>query len=132
MVDLNELVVGDTISFTSINPTDNVLWQGTITGICSYDIVQNMRDDLVPYYRAVKKVLHTMEPIDKLQYFTIRYTQGEKIGRLIMAKDWIEPSSIQKIILNEYFDIRIYDLPKDQAQTIVNLLQANGFKNSLV
>ena len=132
MLDVNDLAVGDTISFTSINPTDNVLWQGTITGICSYDIVQNMRDDLVPYYRAVKKVLHTMEPIDKLQYFTIRYNQGEKVGRLIMAKDWIEPSSIQRIILNEYFDIRIYDLPKEDAQTILNLLQAHGFKNSLV
>ena len=132
IVDLDTLVVGDTISFTSVNPTDNVLWQGTIEGICGYSVVQNMRTDLLPYYRAVKKILHEMSLIENLTYFVIRYKQGDKIGQLIMAKDWIEPTSVQKIEIDKMFDVRIYDLSSDQAQEVINLLKANNFKAALV
>ncbi len=132
IVELDSLQVGDTITFRSVNPLDNVLWQGTITGICSYDIVQNLRGDLLPYYREVKKIIHTMLPVDQLTYFTLKYTQGDKSGILVMAKDWIEPSSVQKIVINNYFDIRIYDLDEAQAQTILDLLTANNFKSALV
>ena len=132
ILNLDTLEVGDTISFRSINPLDNVLWQGTITGICSYDIVQNLRDDLLPYYREVKKTLHDMLPIDQLTYFTLKYFQGDKVGRLVIAKDWIEPSSVQKIDITNHFDIRIYDLDSVQAQTILELLTANNIKAALV
>lgn len=132
IINLDTLEVGDTISFRSVNSLDNVLWQGTITGICSYDIVQNLRDDLLPYYREVKKTIHDMLPIDQLTYFTLKYFQGDKVGRLVMAKDWIEPSSVQKIDITNYFDIRIYDLDSAQAQTILELLTSNNFKAALV
>ncbi len=132
ILNLDTLEVGDTISFRSVNPLDNVLWQGTITGICSYDIVQNLRDDLLPYYREVKKTIHDMLPIDQLTYFTLKYFQGDKVGRLVMAKDWIEPSSVKKIDITNYFDIRIYDLDSAQAQTILELLTSNNFKAALV
>lgn len=132
IVNLDTLEVGDTISFRSVNQLDNVLWQGTITGICSYDIVQNLREDLLPYYREVKKVVHTMAPVEQLTYFTLKYKQGDKTGRLVMAKDWIEPTSVQKIVINNYFDIRIYDLDAAQAQTILDLLTSNNFKSALV
>ena len=132
IVNLDTLEVGDVISFRSVNQLDNVLWQGTITGICSYDIVQNLREDLLPYYREVKKVIHDMAPVEQLTYFTLKYRQGEKTGRLVMAKDWIEPTSVQKIVINNHFDIRIYDLDSTQAQTILDLLTSNNFKSALV
>ena len=132
MVDLDTLVVGDTISFKSINPQDNVLWQGILTGICAYSVVQNMRTDLVPYYRAVKKLLPTMEPIEELTFFTFKIYQDGKSSTLIMAKVWIEPTSVQKIEINKMFDVRIYDLDAANATTVLNLLTANGFKVGLV
>lgn len=132
IIDLNTLAVGDTISFSSINPNDNVLWQGTIIGICGWAVVEHMQSDLLPYYRAVKKVLPEMDILDNLKFFVIRYSQGEKSGKLVMAQDWIEPSSVQKIDINQIFDIRIYDLPKDQIQTILDLLKSNSIKCAAV
>lgn len=132
IINLNTLAVGDTIAFRSANPLDNVQWQATITGICSYDVVQNLREDMLPYYREVKKVIPTMNPIDQLTYFAMKYFQDGKVARLVMAMDWIEPSSVQKIELNSYFDIRIYDLSDDHAQIILDLLAANNFKAAKV
>lgn len=132
MVDLDTLVVGDTISFKSVNPTDNVLWEGMITGICAYSVVANMQTDLIPYYQAVKKVSSTQLPIDELTFFTLKIMQNGKASTLVMAKAWIEPTSVQKIEIDKSFDIRIYDLDATNSTTIINLLVSNGFKVGLV
>lgn len=132
IVNIDDLKVGDVISFTSRNPMDNVLWQGTITGICAYNVVQHLRNDLVPYYQETKKVLHDLEPVDKLEYLVLSINQEGAVSTLVMAKDWIEPTSVIKIEISKKFDIRIYDLDTEQAQTVLDLLRANGFKSALV
>lgn len=133
IVDLDTLSVGDTITFRSINPLDNVLWNGTIVGVGTFDVVANMQRDLVPYYQEVKKVKSSMDPIDKLTFFILNIYQDGKSSKLIMAKEWILESSVQKIVVNSYFDIRIYDIESDSnAETILTLLRANGFKAGLV
>ena len=73
-----------------------------------------------------------MEPIEELTFFTFKIYQDGQSRTLIMAKVWIEPTSVQKIEINKRFDVRIYDLDAANATTVLNLLTANGFKVGLV
>ena len=126
-VDLDTLKAGDTILFRSKNTIDNVQWTCKINGICQYSVVRNMSTDLLPYYQAVKQVVPIMEPLENLTYFILEYYQDGKTSTMILAKEWIEPTSVSLISINSYIDFRIFDIDTSDITTVLNLLKANGF-----
>lgn len=128
IIDVNSVVVGDIIAYKSRNPHDNVSWQGTVVGIASWQVVQNMQSDLLPYYQEVKKVHHAMDPISELQFFILAIRQGERTATQIVAKEWIEPTSLVKLELSNYIDVRIFERPQEETQTILDLLAAHGYR----
>ena len=109
ILDIKSIEIGTDISFKTINPLDNTLYEGKMIGKGNYDIVKNLYD-ILPYYQAVKKNNRTMDPIDKLEYFIIDYTQDGKHAKFVCAYDWVESSTLKIIDLDYYFDIRIYNV----------------------
>ena len=127
IVDLDSLKTDQTISFKTWDPNDGVTWVGKILGIGSYTLMSGQAD-LMPTYRAIKKVRPTMDPIDKLSYLMLQITQGDKTARKVVAKEWLQQDSVQIINTATYFDVRIYDLDSSQEQTVLDLLSSHGIK----
>ena len=126
IVDINSIEIGTQISFKTINPTDNNVYEGTVVGFGTYSVAKNSMD-ILPYYQAVKKGQPNMAPIDQLQYFILEYLQEGSVGIFVCAKEWVERSTLQIISLQEYFDIRIYNRPQSEVTTVLTLLQSHGY-----
>lgn len=131
LVDPYSLTIGQTVSFNSVHPNDNVLYNGIIDGIVKYSIAKGY-DDLLPYYRIVKKTLTSMAPIDELTYMILIQSQEDLKKCVVMALEWIEPSSLKIIEKTNSFDIRIYERPRSEANTIIKLLNDHEYKCALV
>ena len=131
ILDIKSIEIGTDISFKTINPLDNTLYEGKMIGKGNYDIVKNLYD-ILPYYQAVKKNNRTMDPIDKLEYFIIDYTQDGKHAKFVCAYDWVESSTLKIIDLDYYFDIRIYNVGEQEKDRVIKLLESNQISCSLI
>lgn len=121
---IDDVNIGDTISFKTKHPTDSNTYQGTVVGIGMYDTVKNIAD-LVPYYQRVRTKVE-LDPIEDLIYFVIQYQQDGKTTKSVFAKDYVE--NLEFIEIDKQFDIRIYDRIYDDVATAVELLRAHGFR----
>lgn len=126
LVDINSLQLNQQISFKTQHMSDNTVYEGIIVGFYTYDVAKTYYD-LVPYYQVVKKSLPNIAPIETLTYFMLQYTQGDKKAIFVCAKEWVLLSSLKIIELNQKFDIRIYNQPETEVQTILELLQSHGY-----
>ena len=124
MKTVDDIKIGKTISFKSKHPTDSNTYQGKVIGIGTYDTVKNLAD-LVPYYQRVATKVD-LPPMEDLEYIVIQYSQDGKVTKSVFAKDYLD--ELEFIELDTVFDIRIYDRPYDDANKIVELLKANGFR----
>ena len=116
--------IGDIVSFTTKHPTDNNIYQGTITGIGMYDTAKNIAD-LVPYYQRVRTEID-LDPIEDLIYFVIQYTQDGKVTKSVFANDYVK--DLEFVEIDKQYDIRIYDKCYEDVITAVELLKAKGYR----
>jgi hypothetical protein len=128
IVSVDDIKVGDTISYQTKNPHDAVTYQGKVTGICAWGVVQNLQGDLIPYYQSIKNEYRDMAPIEELEFFVLSVFQNNRTSTRVVAKEWIIPSSLIKLELANYLDFRIYDRTSDEAQEILNLLKSHGYQ----
>ena len=103
IISIDELKIGQTISFKTYNQYDNVEWRGIIVGFGTYSLVQKL-EDLLPYYQNVKKTQSNMADISELSY--IIFDMYENISddiknKRIFAKEWIDQSTLKLIDTNE-------------------------------
>ena len=128
ILSINELEIGQTISFKSISTYDTVEWRAKIIAFSDYELVKNLQD-VLPYYQNVKKTNAGMLPIDKLSYMVLTVYENDLniSNRRVFAKEWIDPSSLKLINLSNYIDVRIFDIEETKIQIILDLIFSNGY-----
>ena len=127
MVDLTTLIPGQVISFLSKETFDQITHVGTVEAIGKFSMTTKY-GDIVSRYQGMRKQDPTQAPMADLTYFVIRFEQNGLVEFFIIARDWIEPSSVVILDIHQFFDIRILNrLPEIDAQTVLDLLREAGF-----
>lgn len=128
LVDLNSLQINQRISFTTKEPYDTVTRQGTIVSISNYEQVKTYVEDILPRFKAMEKKDPESPVLDELTFFVMKVLQGDKQATYVIAKEWIEPSSVIILDSTRYHSVRIYEVDDSKLQDALDLLRAHGFK----
>ena len=126
IVDISSLSIGTQVSFQTKHNHDNNVYEGTIIGVGSYNVVKSMMD-ILPYYQAVKQTVTSIAPMTELNYFILEYSQDDSAKIFVCAYDWVKDDTVKVISLKQYFDIRIYNEDYSKLQDVLDLLQAHNF-----
>lgn len=132
LIDPYTLKIGQHVSFNCTHPTDIITYDGTIIAISNYSIVSMIEQDLIPYQQEVLKIKPTLDPIEKLMFLTLEYTQNDLTYKVSRAIDWINVSTLKVHETNNKFYICVYDRPDNEALTVTHLLESNGYTCSVV
>lgn len=125
--DPTDIQVGETIRFKTLSPHDNVLWTGKVNSLCDYEIAKTFQD-VDTYYWDVKKVVPELAAKEALHYLIIKVLENELNSTTrVFAREWIDPSSLERIMANTYKDIRVYDIDSSKAQDLIVMLRAHGY-----
>lgn len=120
---LDSIKVGDEIRFKTISPHDNVVWSGKVTAICGYAIARNFYD-VDTYYADVKKYDNTVVDKEAAEYLIVQVKLSDSATSMVaFAKDWIDISTLEHIVTNDYYDIRIYNIDSSKVNDILNYIQ---------
>ena len=126
IVQISSLSIGTQVSFKTLHPSDNNLYEGTIVGRGQYSVVKSLMD-ILPYYQMVKKAKPDMAPMEELDYFILEYSQEGLATNFVCANDWVNTTSVKIIQLDQYFDIRVYNRPTSEIDTVLGLLGSHGY-----
>lgn len=121
--------IGDTIKFSTLNPKDTRVWQGTVIGIAGYQIASNY-GDVINYYQQVKAGLtnpNQISLLDQTQFILVN-TETDS-GRVIkpMSPEWILPESFKVVKNQTSYVIQVYTHNSESVSTVLQLLRDNGF-----
>lgn len=122
-----EFTVGATIKFHTINGKDTHIIQGEVIAICNYQIAIAY-GDVIKYHQEVLETNPTTtltEDATVLEYILIKDVQGVLKP---YTKEWIDAASFYVLDVSNDIDIRIYDVPDTETETILKLLRDNGYK----
>lgn len=136
-IDPRDLEIGQYVAFSCYHPTDQLTYEGKITGIVDYSTARQLEADLIPYHREVNKLVADLAPYSTLTYLILEYTQGldeeMKTLRVVRAREWIDPATIIVYTPDTYFDVRIYNLTRKlEGNTVIELLRSHGYVTTLV
>ena len=126
IINVDNINVGDTIRFKTKAIHDNVYWSGKVTGICGYDVARQFAGaNLDIYYQDVKRVDTSIEPIENAKFIIVKSVQDENITKtVVFALDWIDQSTLEYVDVLGHVDIRVYNITKEKARDLINLIQA--------
>ena len=127
IVDPTTLKLKDHIKFKSISSKDTTAWSGEITSFCTYKDAL-LREDILPYYREVKKEFVNLAPIEELTFIVLRITENGTTSTFrVMALEYIDKTSLVRN--DPYTDLvfTVYGTPATEVKTIITLLAAHGY-----
>lgn len=120
---VNDLLLGDVIQFKTLNPHDNIVWTGKIAAFCNYDVARRF-SDVDSFYQEVKRNHSYIPDKEVLNYLLLEVTQTDaSIVTIVAAKEWIDPSTLEKVSGNTHTDIRIYNIDMNKAQDILSYIR---------
>lgn len=121
--------IGDTIQFSSINPKDTRVWNGTVIGICGYRIASGY-GDLINYYQQVLAGLDGSNKISLLAdtQFILLNVETES-GSVIQAisSEWVLAESFKVVKAEVSYMIQVYTHDGETVSNVLQLLRDNGF-----
>ena len=100
---VNDIAVGDMIRFKTTSPHDNGVWTGVVTAICNYDVAKE----------TLSYILLKIQLSD---------SNASKVA--VVAKEWIDESTLEFVQSNTYTDIRIYNIDESKAKDILSYIKA--------
>lgn len=122
---IDDVKVGDTIRFKTTSPHDNVVWTGVVTAICNYDVARQF-DDIDSYYQDIKRANYSIANKETLSYILlkIKLSDSNATKVAVVAKEWIDESTLEYVNSNTHTDIRIYNIDPSKAEDIVSYIKA--------
>ena len=113
---VNDIAVGDMIRFKTTSPHDNGVWTGVVTAI----------DDVDSYYQDIKRSDYSVPAKETLSYILLKIqlsdSNASKVA--VVAKEWIDESTLEFVQSNTYTDIRIYNIDESKAKDILSYIKA--------
>jgi len=119
---------GSTIQFRTRNQYDPNIYQGTVSGTCTYGLAQKLNKDIAVYHLNVAKTVPDITDLADQDFFTLTTTVEENIP---FAKEWVDPASIVLVSSTDYTDFRLYIID-DQIAVVRNLLTINNIRHRLL
>jgi len=127
---VNATLIGQTVTFTSKNPTDPTTYVGIIAGIITYPLAVVFGFDIVSYNAAVQRVDTSVGDPTTLNYFVItlnnKTDQTQPANRLF-ASEWIATASFSEIQQAAVYNLSVYDIPAKGQTEIITILRASGY-----
>jgi len=121
--------IGDAIQFTSINPKDTRVWNGTVIGFCGYRVAAGY-SDLINYYQQVLTGINGTNKISLLAdaQFILLEIKTEN-GTMVQAisPEWILVESFKVIKAEASYMIQVYTHDGETVSNVLQLLRDNGF-----
>lgn len=119
--------VGDTVSFETKHPTDNIEHTGKVVAISSYDVAKGYFD-IASYHHEVKKAVPSLESMEGYSYLLLQ-TDGQIIP---FAFEWIESSTLKINYTQRKLRLVLYDVPEAEDSAVLDLLRSKGYSVSIV
>ena len=133
MTSVSSITIGSTITFRSKDPTDTVVWKGTLeTSSASYRAVRGFSNPAQTNER-VRQVDPTV-PSDytTLSYFLITVENNASIPTTVaFAEDWIVAGSLQVLTPGTQVKILVDD-PANNSQAILSLLASAKYVAKII
>lgn len=127
-----DVIVGETVRFKTLSTHDNVLWTGKVVSLCDYEIAKTFQD-IDTYYWDIKKIKPEMATKEALHYWVLKVLENElNATTRVFAREWIDISTLERIMENTYKDIRVYDIDSSKAQDVLVMLKAHGYTCQLI
>lgn len=127
MVDyVTEAMIGTKVTFTSLNPNDAVVWNGTVLGLVTYAVAKSY-GDMVSYRGAVLQADPTIDVVEDLHYFIIQLDEVEGQPQMVFASEFITPGSLAALNLRETVNIAVSDFAANNHNDILDILRAAGY-----
>lgn len=127
IVDVTSLTINQKISFHSKETNDTVVRIGKIKSIGNHEIVRAVGVDIVPRYQKMRKQYPELLPLEELIFFIIAIEQEGLTSNYVIARDWIEPTSIQILKTTNYHTLRISDIQENQLTEVIDLLRSHHY-----
>ena len=121
--------INDVVRFSSRNPQDVRIWQGTVVGFCGYQVA-SAYGDLINYYQQVVAGLGSTNRISKLgdTDFMLINTETDS-GRVIQAisPEWIDATTFSLVESSTTYTIQVTTHNNETVSDVLQLLRDNGF-----
>ena len=121
--------IGDVIRFSSINPKDTRVWQGTVIGVTTYQVASHYAD-IINYYQQVKAALDNPNQISLLnQAEFILIDMETDSGSVVqpISPEWIDPTTFKLVKNQNSYLIQVFTHSNETAADVLQLLRDNGF-----
>lgn len=121
---LDAIAINDTIRFKTMSPHDNVYWNGVVVSLCNYSIARQFSGNNISiYHQEVKRVYPTLPSVESLSYIVLMTTTADGGSTpVVVAKEWIDVSTLEKVSEQTHVDIRIYGIDNSKAKDIVQYI----------
>lgn len=129
---VNDIDLGTIITFRSKNPTDTVLWRGSLLAKVTYDIAKAYENPAA-FHQGVRQVDQTV-PLDvkDLTYFIIKVDNDQSVATTkIYAQEWILPGSLSVVSVGNKVRLQVDD-PKNNTQLILSILANAGYSAKII
>lgn len=132
IIDPNNIKVGQTVRFKTLNPHDNIAHAGKVTSICDYTVASRF-EDVDVYYQEVKRVLPDLGDKETLTYWLMDVSEnGSAAVTRVFAIEIIDVATLEIIEENTHTDIRVYDIDSSKAQDVLSAIKKLGYVCEIV
>lgn len=127
---LDDIELGQIISFRSKAVSDNNFYYGKVIGFISSEVAVSYFD-IYTYNSNVQTSDELVGEVETQDFILVRLidklTDSEKYV-IAFSKDWIEESSLSIHNNKKIANINVYEVDSTNIQDVLDLLMANGFK----
>lgn len=117
-------LIGERIRFQSKNDKDSTVWEGTVAAIVTPTLAQTYSNTVV-YHENVRRVDPEIPTLENCHHFVIMLASG---GFRAFCNEWILNGSFTHIQERVRITVDVYDLPTNDPNDIITVLQAAGYK----
>lgn len=130
MPTIEDIAIGNTISFQSKSANDNNFYHGKVAGMATSDIAITY-GDVLTYNSSVQSADMDVPEIDSQTFLIIKLIEPiDNSTKYVIpfSVDWINLPTLKIHSVNKTTSFRVYEVDSSNSQDIINLLKAAGFK----
>ena len=125
---INGVVIelGKIVRFHTLNNKETQLIQSTVIGMIGYEQAKGY-GDILNYHQEVLTSQPTAGLPSTPEAYTFMLLKDHQGIVRVMAPDWIQEASFEEVDSVNIIDIKVYGIPSQNKQDILNLLRDNGY-----
>lgn len=131
MFTVNDISIGQHITFRLLVPHDNIVHQGIVSSLCDYESAKKYSDIDASYAKLAKSGKEVPDKVSDI-YVVLTYRQGSVTQQTAFGRSWINQSTLELVDENTHHNIRVYNVDKQVAKEIVKSIRSSGYTADLI